>query len=417
MTGEECASWLVGGAPPAAVLFPSDTTQVADVLGRASAAGLRVAAAGRGGNPYAALRRAPVDLVVSTRDLAGVTHYEPADLTLSAGAGTGVSDVQRAAHAHGQFLALDPAGSASGTIGAVVAAAAPGPLCAGYGGTRDIVLGAVLVTGDGRVLRLGGRVVKNVAGFDLLKLAVGSGGRLGVITELSVRLHPVPPRDVTWLFRGEAESLVPLARALATAPVVPSALELCTVASLPDSDSGGTGPWALILRVGGTVAGAQAALDRFAERCGTEAPRVRMEHDESRAFHDAMATSDHPPVLAFRAQLPPSRLNELIAETGALVGRTGGGSRVRIQVTEGVAAVEIDQAGFAALGGVGATLLDTMRERLAERGGALSLTGAPADLLAALPVHAPSPGRDALLDRIVHTFDPHGTLSGAKGLA
>jgi glycolate oxidase FAD binding subunit len=132
---------------------------------------------------------------LSMRELAGITEYVPGDLTLTALAGTTLGQIRAATAAHGQWLALDPFGDDDGTIGATVSTGSAGPLATSFGRPRDLVLGLEFVTGAGVVARGGGRVVKNVAGFDLTRLLTGSWGTLGVITEVTVRLHAQPEAD------------------------------------------------------------------------------------------------------------------------------------------------------------------------------------------------------------------------------
>ncbi|MEP6493196.1 MAG: FAD-binding protein [bacterium] len=132
---------------------------------------------------------------LSMREHAGISEYVPGDLTLTARAGTTLAEIREATAAHGQLLALDPFGSDEGTIGATVATASAGPLRTFFGSPRDLLLGVEFITGAGVVARAGGRVVKNVAGFDLSRLFAGSWGTLGVITEVTLRLHACPEAD------------------------------------------------------------------------------------------------------------------------------------------------------------------------------------------------------------------------------
>lgn len=154
---------------------------------------LRVAGGGRwldAGRPV----RADATLAV---DGAGIVEYTPGDLTLTALAGTPLEDIERATRAERQWLPLDPFGSPRGTLGATVVTASAGPLAHAFGTPRDNVLGLEFVTGTGAVVRGGGRVVKNVAGFDLVRLLVGSWGSLGVVSEVTVRLRALPEADLT----------------------------------------------------------------------------------------------------------------------------------------------------------------------------------------------------------------------------
>ncbi|MDB4898991.1 MAG: linked oxidase protein [Gemmatimonadetes bacterium] len=129
--------------------------------------------------------------------LTGIVEYEPGDLTLTARAATSLAEIARVTRAEGQWLPLDPSGSPDGTLGATVATASAGPLATAYGTPRDQVLGCEIVDGRGEILRAGGRVVKNVAGFDLTRLMIGAWGTLGVLTEITIRLRARPEADET----------------------------------------------------------------------------------------------------------------------------------------------------------------------------------------------------------------------------
>ncbi len=139
---------------------------------------------------------------ISTKKLSGIIEYVPGDLVLTAHAGTTLEEIAQVTAPHGQWLALEPftspSGLDTGTIGATIATASCGPLALGYGRARDLILGVSFITGAGTAVRAGGRVVKNVAGFDLVRLATGAWGTLGVITQVSLRLHARPAVDETF---------------------------------------------------------------------------------------------------------------------------------------------------------------------------------------------------------------------------
>jgi FAD/FMN-containing dehydrogenase len=159
-------------------------------------------------------------------------EYVAGDLTLTARAGATLGDIAAATGAEGQWLALDPFGAPRGTLGATIATGSSGPLAHAFGTPRDTVLGLEVVTGSGEIVRAGGRVVKNVAGFDLTRLFTGAWGTLAVITEVTVRLRARPERDETialpipaddaigdWLERLRALPFTPLALELLNAPL------------------------------------------------------------------------------------------------------------------------------------------------------------------------------------------------------
>ena len=153
------------------------------------------------GNWLGAGRPVAADAALSIDDARGIVEYVPGDLTMTVGAATTLAEIAAATRAERQWLALDPAGEDGGTIGATVATNSSGPLAHAFGAPRDQVLGLEFVTGAGTVVRGGGRVVKNVAGFDLTRLMVGSWGTLGVITEVSLRLRALPETETTVALR------------------------------------------------------------------------------------------------------------------------------------------------------------------------------------------------------------------------
>ncbi len=165
---------------------------------------------------------------LSLADDDAIVEYVPSDLTLTARAGVTLAHIARVTAAERQWLALDPHGAASGTLGATIATASAGPLAHAFGTPRDNVLGVEAVIGTGEIVRAGGRVVKNVAGFDLTRLFTGAWGTLAVITEATVRLRALPERDQTltlavppvealerWLAKVRALPFSPLALGVA----------------------------------------------------------------------------------------------------------------------------------------------------------------------------------------------------------
>ena len=419
LTGDACAPWSVGGAPPKIVLFPSSTQQVAEVLELAHRNRWSVCAAGNGTFLHSSLRGTPVEVVVSTRDLTGIVHYEPADLVCTAGAGTPLSTIRDHARQEGQFFALDPTAGPAATLGAVAASAPTGPLVPGFGRAKDLVLGATLVSGSGRVLELGGRVVKNVAGFDLLKLAVGSGGRLGVITQVSVRLHGVPPMDRLGLYRGDPGALVQTARTLATAPEMPASLELlCPVtcrtlgvdeASAPDPPT----EWGLLLRVMGNALAVEAATRIFDGEAGP--PSGTIEGEQVTGVMERLSRAGADSGLSIRMSLPPARLADLVIGVeevrAALAGATA-----TVHATEGLARIELSRERVTDVPDDRWSALAEAQRRMHTAGGALWLSAAPAPVLATIPVRSKRDAVGALQRRLLESFDPRSVFGGAHGI-
>ena len=188
---------------PSVLVFPGSVAQAADSLRVCSEANLPVIPAGNMtwldcGN---LLRRA--DIVLSLRRMARIIDYSPPDLTITVEAGTMLGELNSAALGEGQWLPLDPPGHLDATVGAIVSCASSGPLRFGFGTPRDYVIGLRLAHVDGAISRSGGRVVKNVAGYDMNKLYVGSFGTLGVIAETTFKLRPRPDTFTTLVTEGE----------------------------------------------------------------------------------------------------------------------------------------------------------------------------------------------------------------------
>jgi glycolate oxidase FAD binding subunit len=245
---------------------------------------------------------------------AGITEYNPGDLTLTARAGTSLDEIARVTAAERQWLALDPFGPSTSTLGATIATASYGPLAHAFGTPRDNVLGLEAVTGNGRTVRTGGRVVKNVAGFDLTRLFTGAWGTLAVITEATVRLRALPDAEESWAIVVDetSESLDALFARLRFAPLEPLALELVSpsLASRLGVESGGRA--ALLVRLGGNEGS------------------VRAQRDYLRSFTDLLAAPrdlwrslrECEPARAATARFsaPPSRMARTWAAVRAAVG-------------------------------------------------------------------------------------------------
>jgi glycolate oxidase FAD binding subunit len=186
------------GDRPDVVLEPGDAAETADILRGAATHGLKFMPGGHGTRATLGARTRTVDAVLSTARLSRVVAYEPGDLTLTAQCGLGLAEIDTLLAQHGQWLPLQPY-RRRGTLGGLLASAADGVLDLGYGRPRDAVLGARVALSDGLTARARGRVVKNVAGYDVPRLMVGSMGSLGILLEVSLKVSPRPARQTAAL--------------------------------------------------------------------------------------------------------------------------------------------------------------------------------------------------------------------------
>jgi glycolate oxidase FAD binding subunit len=198
---------LVGERAGCIAISPKTTNDVAVLMRYADANGIGVEIAGAGSKRgWAGSVR--TEIVLDARGLAGVREHSWQDLTSTVGAGTTWAEMQRVLTQHGQQVALDPLWPERATVGGVIATNDSGALRLKYGSLRDLVIGMTIVLADGTVAKSGGKVVKNVAGYDLHKLMIGAYGTLAVVTEVTFRLHAIPRNTRVWtLETADAEAV------------------------------------------------------------------------------------------------------------------------------------------------------------------------------------------------------------------
>jgi glycolate oxidase FAD binding subunit len=243
-------SFAIDGVAPASRVTPTTREELAEALHAADERGESVAPLGGGTQLEMGMPPSRLDVAIETSRLNRLVEYEPADLTVTAEAGMRFVDLQRLLGEQGQFLALDPAAQEDATLGGLIATNASGPLRFSFGTARDVVIGTRVANPDGTLTHAGGRVVKNVAGYDLNKLYIGSLGTLGIIVELSFKVAPIPPASGTVTGRfAEIGTLRDVLEALVRSTLAPLAIELvgpgaARAAGLPEAIL-------LALRVGG----------------------------------------------------------------------------------------------------------------------------------------------------------------------
>ncbi|MGK2935639.1 MAG: FAD-binding oxidoreductase [Gemmatimonadaceae bacterium] len=246
-----------------AVITPDTLDGISSAVTAAANEGRALRIAGRGswldaGGPVTASD------VLSLASHSGIVDYVPGDLTITVRAGTPLAEIATATREHGQWLPLDPPGSPDGTIGATVATGSYGPLATAFGRPRDQVLGLESVSGTGEVITVGSRVVKNVAGFDLTRLLVGSWGTLGVITQITLRLRARGDVDRTAavVIATRGQKLAASLSAARAARLAPAALELLSPAVAGQIGLGKE--TVLLARFGGNEQGVSAQMYEFA---------------------------------------------------------------------------------------------------------------------------------------------------------
>ena len=364
---------------------PRTTEACALILEAAASHGWRVRL---GGGARWTPDDAPADLALSTRGLTRVTRVSAPDLVATAEAGIAWLDLKRALADHGVWLPWDPPG-ADRSLGSIIATGTAGPLRSGFGNVRDHLLGLTMVTGDGRIVRPGGQVVKNVAGFDLTRLAVGSFGAFGLITTVHLRLRSVPRADVTLVGSGQRDQLLQLALAIRDAGEAPAALELAS--------PGATGrpAWTLAVRLVGSEAAVEEARRVAAGAAGAMEEMVPAAGAE---FWSVLATNVVRPRVTLRMGVLPAGLADALdlvthhLDDECLTATVAGG------------AIRWSGTGSA-------DRLRLLRAAAAQRELPLTIERAPWDLLSALGhFGAYREGVERLVGSLRRAFDPTGVL-------
>jgi glycolate oxidase FAD binding subunit len=198
---------IAPGNLPSCVVYPQTQEQLAGVITEAYRNKWRVLTMGNGSKLKWGGLAKDVDIVVSTQRFNKIINHAVGDLTITVEAGVKFADIQATLAKHNQILALNPTAPDSATIGGIIATGDTGSLRQRYGSVRDQLLGVTFVRADGQIARAGGRVVKNVAGYDLMKLFTGSYGTLSIITEATFRLYPMQSASGTAMLTGNKEAI------------------------------------------------------------------------------------------------------------------------------------------------------------------------------------------------------------------
>lgn len=395
----------VDGLVPSVVVEPFTTDQAAAVMAWARARGVSVLPRGGGarmdwGNPPM-----HAGIVLSTRRLSAVVEHAAGDQTATVQAGVTLGSLQRTLRTSQQMLALDPPFAERSTLGGLIATDAAGALRLRYGGMRDLLIGVTVVRADGVIARGGGKVVKNVAGYDLPKLFTGALGTLGLVIEATVRLHPRPGIERTLAFgAAAAEDACRLMLEVLGAQVVPTGLAIrWRGGDMAD----------LLARFGGTesaVAEQVATLNGLAHSC-----RCTGSADEG-ATDGAVWDRWSEAAWIDGEQVAVARIGTLPSDMPALlqhVRQVSEGRQLRPDLVMyghglGTLRLEADRASATHL----ADALIELRQRLQRQYGTCAVLRAPLDVKRRLgDVWGIAPELLPLMRRVKEQFDPAGILN------
>lgn len=375
------------------VLSPANTEEVSALLRAASAESLSIEPTG-GRTKLTWGSRVTPQLQLSTQKLAGIREHVWQDMTATVAAGTPWSVMQRELAHHNQRVALDPVFPDRATVGGIIATNDSGVLRRRYGSLRDLVIGMTIVLADGTIARSGGKVVKNVAGYDLPKLLTGSFGTLGVITEVTFRLHPLPASTLSLTARSTSiTQLADLMHRITAAPLSLEAMQLrneeadfaldIQIASEPD-----------VLR------NQEQQLRTFAQDCTLSPSNDNVWSARERLFAEPDAT-------VLKVSTLPSKLAAIVGAAAVLNTQPNVRARCMAEPT-GILTVA-----FSALPQHLAVLTEDLRSRLRSQGGSAVL------LRRGLLPHSVNswgdpPAAIDLMRAIKQEFDPARTLNPGR---
>ncbi|MEV0428625.1 FAD-binding oxidoreductase [Micromonospora sp. NPDC050495] len=385
----------IAGVPARYLATPRDTAQAAAVL--RAAAGLELAVTVRGGGTKQDWGNPPrrLDLILDTTALAGVVEHAAGDLITVVRAGTALDLLASTLAGAGQQLAVDPP-VAGGTVGGAVATNTAGPRRLLYGTPRDLLIGVTLVRADGVVARAGGKVVKNVAGYDLGKLVAGAYGTLGLITECAFRLHPLPAA-AAYVSRtvDDPAAAGRLAAAVRAGQLVPAGLEV---------DAPHDGPATVTVLIEGTRAGVAARAAAARRLLGAGATST----DRPPGGWGSLPWTAGGTGLKLTAAL--SGVPRLLADARAAAERHG--LPLALRGSAGVGVLYAGLPGTADPDRV-AALVDTVRTATAAVAGHTVVVTAPPAVRARVDLWGPVDGL-ALMRRIKQRFDPDARLAPGR---
>lgn len=423
LSGIDLSPYVLDGRTPDAAVFPGSVDEVSALLALASEE--KVAVTPWGGGTKMAIGAPPTDigLVLGLRRLNRLLEHEPGDLTATVEAGMPLGALQAELSRRGQWLSLDPGFRDRATLGGILATNASGPRRHLYGTGRDLLIGLTVVSADGSVVKGGGKVVKNVAGYDLPKLYIGSFGTLGVIVEAVFKLRPLPDEDRWVLARFERLKECGLAvKELLASDLIPSAVELLDAEAARGAGLGlgGDGGGALLL-----------GFDGLAEQ-------VSWQCEQARRLFAALGLADYrvldgpareeawrrvselprgiaaDPAAQMKLGVLPAQVTEIIEQAGGAAQRHGLRAAFVAHAGVGVITAVLDAGRESAKG-----VMDTLREwrdLTRAAGGHALLEWAPLAVKEAVAVWDPPGPAFRIMQRIKAQLDPGGILSPGRFL-
>ena len=393
---------------------PSSAEQASEVLEFATAERLAVIPAGARSFIATGNLLMQADVILSTRNMNRVLAHEPADLVATAEAGMTLREFQARLAEAGQWLPVDPPDEATATIGSVVATASAGPQSFGYGPLRSFVIGLRAILADGRRIKAGGNVVKNVAGYDLCKLFTGSYGTLGVITEITFKLRPLPAETRTIVASGAREISLGVARQI-VANYSAVAVEILSPMLAQDLGlSAKENEYAMLIRFAGSsravitqTAQTLKALRDAGLRCAT----YDDDHSLWQSLSNVPSQTKHN--LIWSARVRSTELSALLTDVVALEVDDAWQSTIRWHAGVGDGRLRA-LARSPVYHQQAVRALERLRQTAEDRGGCLVVEQAPVEIKREFDAWGDFGSAGELMKRVKQQLDPQNVLSPGR---
>lgn len=410
----QLAAHISGQREPVLSVYPGAADEVAAVLKLAGENGWKVAPVGAGTQLGFGNIAQPIAVAVRTERLCQVVDYSPADMVVTVQSGMRFADLQQLLASHGQMLGIDPVCSPMATVGGLVATGVSGPARVLYGTLRDMLIGTRIAFADGDLVRTGAKVVKNVAGYDLSKLFVGSLGTLGILTECTFKLKPIPLYRELCLLGGSITQVDALRKQVMDSNLIPSSLELLATEQAGNAADHSSTQWMLAV---GCDEGEQAAafqtrsLQQMASVVGASLTVLRQE--EVVQFWDRYRKTLEPSGLVLRIQAPPTQLASLAEDIAALAAAHGVRAFHSFSLSSGTGRVFAKVSDVAAI----LDLISAVRQRCSELAGVSVIERAPLEVRRHHDCFQSSRVGEvelAVMRSIKQAFDPRHLLTPSK---
>ncbi len=420
----ETPKFAVDGVVPSVVVLPGTVEEVSAVLRICSEHDAAVVPWGGGSSMGLGGIPKRLNVVLGLCRLNRILDHEPGDMTSTVQAGVVLSEYQGRLGSHGQFLALDPPDETRATIGGILAANMSGPRRLRYGSARDLLIGVRVVHADGTVTKGGAKVVKNVTGYDMNKLYVGSLGTLGVIVEATFRLYPIPAAERTWLapFPSAAHARAVAARIL-DSPLMPSAIELLNplaAAQVARRCDIPIEPGCLLaVAVASVAEGVEAQLgqvQKLASEAGCGSDRL-LSDDEHQRFWAAVINFDggRDAETALKASVVLDKVPELLAQGERMAESHDLSAAILSEAGTGILRYYLrDRRGGADRFTRLAEVVSLLRRSATEAKGNLVVLHAPPEVKAKIDVWGPVGETLPLMRGLKEQFDPKGVLNPGR---